>query len=79
MRAKARYNDVMDRFGVSHSRDEETWEAKVAWFQSLTPEERYETWEAFMELVLAANPKLIEGKDAKPVPGRIQVLELPRG
>jgi hypothetical protein len=45
----------------------------------LTPEERYETWEAFMELVLASNPKLIAGKDAKPVPGRIQVLELPRG
>jgi len=68
----------MDRFGISHSRDDESWEAKVAWFRSLTVDERYETWEGFMDVVLAANPKLIEAKDAQPVPGRVQVLELPR-
>jgi hypothetical protein len=69
----------MDRFGISHARDDESREAKIAWFRSLTPTERYETWEAFMDLVLAANPKLIEAKDAQPVPGRVQVLELARG
>ncbi len=69
----------METFEVSHSWEDESPEAKIAWFRSLTPTERYEVWEAFMEVVLAANPELIEAKDAQPVPGRVQVLELPRG
>jgi hypothetical protein len=59
---------------VSHDRNEETIEAKTLWFRSLTLEERMEMLCTFTELLLAANPKIVEQKDAEPIEGRVRVL-----
>jgi len=60
--------------GISHSRREETPEAKARWFQSLSVTERLDMLCWFTDLALAANPKIAEQKDAQPVEGRIRVL-----
>jgi hypothetical protein len=44
--------------GISHDWKEESMEAKVRWFQSLTMEERMEAFCAFTDLMLALNPRL---------------------
>jgi hypothetical protein len=62
---------------ISHSRCDETIEAKARWFQSLSRAERMELLCAFTDLALEANPRLAEMKDAKPVKGRVQVLSAP--
>lgn len=62
---------------VSHDRSDESPEAKAAWFQSLTVEERMELFCELTELALAARPELGNQKHAQPVSGRVQVLELP--
>jgi hypothetical protein len=62
---------------VSHDRSDESPEAKAAWFQSLTVEERMELFCELTELALAAHPELGNQKHAQPVSGRVQVLELP--
>lgn len=62
---------------ISTSWSEETPEAKARWFQSLTVDERLAIFCELAEMVLSANPKLLDAKDAGPVPGRVQVLELP--
>jgi hypothetical protein len=59
---------------ISHDRQEESIEAKARWFQSLTIEQRAEILCQFTDLILSVNPKIIEQKDVKPIPGRIQVL-----
>ena len=59
---------------ISHDREEESIEAKARWFQSLTIEQRAEILCQFTDLILSVNPKIIEKKDVKPIPGRIQVL-----
>jgi hypothetical protein len=59
---------------VSHSRSEETPEAKARWFQSLSLEERMELLCMFTDMILSANPSILESKDVKPVTGRIRVL-----
>lgn len=59
---------------VSHSRSEETPEAKARWFQSLPLEERMEMLCMFTDMILSANPGILESKDVKPVAGRIRVL-----
>lgn len=59
---------------ISHDRQEESLDAKARWFQSLTLTERMDMLCSFTELMLAANPKIVEKKDAKPVKGRIRVL-----
>ncbi|MFW6164012.1 MAG: hypothetical protein ACODAJ_14695 [Planctomycetota bacterium] len=61
--------------GISHDWAEETPEAKARWFQSLTVQERLDIFCELAELVLQANPKLMDAKRAEPVPGRVQVLE----
>jgi hypothetical protein len=66
------------RFGISHSFEEESMEAKARWFQSLTLEERMEILNSWTELVLENNPRLIGVKDAIPIEGRVRVLELPQ-
>ena len=43
---------------VSHDRSDESPEAKAAWFQSLTFEERMELFCELTELALAARPEL---------------------
>jgi hypothetical protein len=59
---------------VSHDRQEETIEAKALWFQSLSLAERMDMLCAFTELLLIANPKIVEQRDAQPVEGRVLVL-----
>jgi hypothetical protein len=59
---------------VSHSRQEETLEAKARWFQSLSLSDRMEMLCIFTDLILETNPKVMDLKDAKPSPGRIRVL-----
>ena len=62
---------------ISHSRGDETIEAKARWFQSLPRSERMELLCSFTDLALEANPRLVEMKDAKPIKGRVQVLSRP--
>ena len=62
---------------VSHDRQEETLEAKARWFQSLSLSERMDLLCSFTDLILAINPKIVEQKDAQPIPGRIRVLSKP--
>lgn len=59
---------------ISHDREEETPEAKVRWFRSLRMEDRMRMLCDLTDLVLSINPCLPEKKNAKPTPGRIQVL-----
>ncbi len=59
---------------VSHSRDEETIEAKARWFQSLSIEERVDIFCSLTDLALEVNPDLMDKKDAQPIPGRVQVI-----
>ena len=66
----------MQERGVFHDRGEESLFAKARWFQSLTVEERLALLCEVTELAIAQNPDLLKGKDAQPVEGRIQVLDL---
>ena len=63
---------------ISHSRQEETPEAKALWFQSLSVEERMELLCEWTDLILENNPGILERKSAQPITGRVRVLELPR-
>ena len=65
----------MDK-SVSHDRNDESAEAKARWFRSLALSERMEMLCSFTDLALSANPGLQEQKNAQPVTGRIQVLDL---
>ncbi len=61
---------------ISHSRLEESPEAKVRWFRSLPLSERMEMLCAFTDLVLENNPGILDlRKNAEPSSGRICVLE----
>jgi hypothetical protein len=59
---------------ISHNRSDETIEAKVQWFRSLTLSDRMELLCNFTDLALTLNPGILEKKDAKPVKGRVRVL-----
>lgn len=59
---------------VSHDRADESPEAKARWFQGLSLQERMALLCAYYELILAANPRVADLKDAQPVEGRIRVL-----
>ena len=59
---------------ISHSREEETIEAKVAWYQSLTLSERMDVFCEFTDLALELNPTLPDTKDAQQTQGRVRVL-----
>jgi len=59
---------------VTHDRTEETIEAKVLWFRSLTLIERMEMLCAFTELLLVTNPKIVEQRNAQSIEGRVLVL-----
>lgn len=60
---------------VSHDRSQEQPEAKARWFQSLTLDERAELLCSFTELILYANPGIVDKKNVEPVAGRIRVLK----
>jgi hypothetical protein len=59
---------------ISHNWEEETPEAKTLWFRSLRMEDRMQILCDLTDLALSVNPHLPEKKDAKPIPGRIQVI-----
>lgn len=50
---------------ISHSRSEETIEAKTRWFRSLPLSERMEILCSFTDLALESNPGLPDLKDAE--------------
>ncbi|MEW6264825.1 MAG: hypothetical protein AB1641_17260 [Thermodesulfobacteriota bacterium] len=64
----------MTRMTISHDRAEETPEAKVRWFRSLPLARRMELLCCFTELILAANPKIVDQRQAQPVAGRVRIL-----
>lgn len=59
---------------ISHDRQEETPEAKVLWFQSLSLSERMDLLCFFTDLILANNPEIVEQKHAQSTSGRVRVL-----
>lgn len=59
---------------ASHSRDEESIEAKARWFQSLSIPERMQLLCEFTDLALTVNPALADKKHAESTSGRVQVL-----
>ena len=60
---------------ISHDRAEETAEAKALWFQSLSLEERMDLLCELTNLILEANPKVLEKKaHARSSAGRVRVL-----
>ncbi len=59
---------------ISHDWQDENIEAKARWFQSLSLAERMDMLCWFTDLMLAANPKIVERQDAQPLAGRIRVL-----
>jgi hypothetical protein len=60
--------------GISHDIQEETIEAKVRWFRSLSLSQRMEMLCNFTDLALDLNPDLPGKKDAQPTKGRVQIL-----
>jgi hypothetical protein len=62
---------------VTHDWSEESPEAKARWFQSLTVEDRMELLVEFTNLALHFHPEMARGRDARPIAGRVQVLERP--
>lgn len=59
---------------ISHNRSDETIEAKVKWFRSLSLSERMDLFCNFTDLALTLNSGILERKDAQPVKGRIRIL-----
>ncbi len=59
---------------ISHSRNEETIEAKTRWFRSLPLSERMEILCSFTDLALEANPKLPDVKDVEQVKRGIRIV-----
>jgi hypothetical protein len=59
---------------ISHNRDDESIEAKVEWFRSLSIEERIDLLCCYTDLALTLNPEILEKKDDQPFNRRIQVL-----
>jgi hypothetical protein len=59
---------------ISHSRLQETIEAKARWFQSLSINERAKLLDALIDMVLEVNPRIMEQKRAQPslAPGSVR-------
>ena len=60
--------------GVSHNRKDESIEEKARWFRSLSLAERMDMLCFFTDLMIEANPQMLEKKDAEPVEGSIQII-----
>ena len=61
---------------TSHSRDEESLEAKARWSQSLSVEERMEIFYEWCEMALAVDPDLLKRKKRWPHAKSVLVLSL---
>jgi len=59
---------------ISHDRSDETIEAKVKWFRSLSLSERMDMLCTFTDIALELNPQLLDKKYAQQTKGRIQIL-----
>jgi hypothetical protein len=59
---------------ISHSRSDETIEAKTRWFRSLPLSERMEIFCSFTDLALETNPNLPDVKDAEQVKRGIRIV-----
>lgn len=67
------------QFGISHDRADESIEAKAAWFQSLSLEERMELLCEYTDLILENNPDIADHIDDPPPSERVRIVSLPRG
>ena len=65
---------VMANQTIAHDRQEESLEAKARWFQSLSLAERMDMLCWFTDLMLTANPRIVEQKDAQPLAGRVRII-----
>ena len=59
---------------IEHDRKQESFEAKMRWFQSLSMAERMDIFCEFTELALSVHPELKEKQYVKPIAGRIQIF-----
>lgn len=59
---------------ISHDRNDETIEAKVKWFRTLSLSERMDMLCAFTDLALDLNPQLPDIKYAQQTKGRVRIL-----
>ena len=59
---------------ISHSRLDETPEAKARWFQSLSLEERMDLFCQFTDMILQNNPKIAEKRHVNSITGRVRIL-----
>ena len=59
---------------ISHDWQDGSIEAKARWFQSLSLAERMDMLCWFTDLMLAANPKIVERQHDQPLAGRIRVI-----
>jgi hypothetical protein len=62
---------------VSHDRGEEDLLAKARWFAQFSPQERLRMLIEWADAMIALNPSIEEVDRARPVAGRVQVLERP--
>jgi hypothetical protein len=70
----SRVYSITVKMEIAHSRDDESPDAKAAWFQSLPLSERMEIFCSFTDLALENNPRLPDLKDAQQTQGRVRVL-----
>lgn len=68
------YNSYAMKPMVSHSRADETPEAKALWFRSLPLSNRMELLCFFTDLALHANPRIADSKDAQQTTRHIRIL-----
>jgi hypothetical protein len=59
---------------ISHDRQQETPEAKVRWFRSLSLSERMEYLCSITDLIVENKPQVLRKKYAQPASGRVRVL-----
>jgi hypothetical protein len=59
---------------ISHSRADESIDAKAKWFRSLSIEERMDVFVAFTNLILKNNPEIAKKKHDRPASDRIRIL-----
>jgi hypothetical protein len=59
---------------ISHSRQDETPEAKARWFQTLSLKERMDLLCFFTDMILQNNPKILELKNVKSASRGIRIL-----
>ena len=62
--------------GVVHGWENETLEAKVAWFRTLSVAERLAVLDEYYRLAVALCPKLREGRDVEPSETPVRILAL---